>query len=41
MHVTSRLVVHPASLKLRAAEVSRVIEAVRRVVGVPGKASVA
>jgi ATP phosphoribosyltransferase len=41
MQVTSRLVVHPASLKLRAAEVSRVIEALRRVVGVPGKASVA
>jgi ATP phosphoribosyltransferase len=41
MQVTSRLVVHPASLKLRAAEVSRVIEALRRVVGVSGKASVA
>lgn len=41
MHVTSRLVVHPASLKLQAAAVSRVIEALRRVVGVPGKASVA
>jgi ATP phosphoribosyltransferase len=41
MHVTSRLVVHPASLKLQAVAVSRVIEALRRVVGVPGKASVA
>jgi ATP phosphoribosyltransferase len=41
MQVTGRLVVHPASLKLRAAEVSRVIEALRRVVGVTGKASVA
>jgi ATP phosphoribosyltransferase len=41
MQVTGRLVVHPASLKLRAAEVSRVIEALRRVVGVSGKASVA
>ncbi len=41
MHVTGRLVVHPASLKLRAAAVSGVIEALRRVVGVPGKASVA
>ena len=41
MEVTSRLVVHPASLKLRAADVSRVIEALRRVVGVSGKASVA
>jgi ATP phosphoribosyltransferase len=41
MQVTSRVVVHPASLKLRASEVSRVIEALRRVVGVSGKASVA
>jgi ATP phosphoribosyltransferase len=40
MQVTSRLVVHPASLKLQAAAVSRVIEALRRVVGVSGKASV-
>lgn len=31
MHVTSRLVVHPASLKLKSEEVSRVIEATRAV----------
>ncbi len=41
MPVTSRLVVHPASLKLRAAAISQVIEAVRDATAAAGKASVA
>jgi ATP phosphoribosyltransferase len=35
MHVTSRLIVHPASLKLRPTAVARLIEAVRAAVAEP------
>jgi hypothetical protein len=37
MHVTSRLIVHPATLKLRPGMVSQLIEAVRAAVIAPEK----